>query len=67
MKDDFLALQKQINVMSDSHIVLRDYFAQGALQGLLSGNTDLVDDVKLLAIWAYEIADAMIEERKRDN
>ena len=45
-------------------MTLRDYFAQGAMQGLLSGSTDLMDDPKLVAEWAYEMADEMMEARK---
>ena len=47
---------------------LRDYFAAKALQGLLS-YTYAADrfrgDLKVAAIEAYEIADAMLEERKK--
>ena len=45
-------------------MTLRDYFAQGAMQGLLSGNTDLMDDPKLVSEWAYAMADEMMEVRK---
>ena len=34
-----------------------------AMQGILSGSTDLELDVRAIAEVAYEVADAMLEER----
>ena len=51
-----------------SGMSLRDYFAVKAMQGLLS-YTHAADrfrgDLKCAAIEAYEIADAMLTERKK--
>jgi hypothetical protein len=64
MKDDQPAFPTWQVLNITKGMTLRDYFAQGALQGLLSGNTDLMDDPKLVAEWAYEMADEMMEARK---
>jgi hypothetical protein len=64
MKDDQPAFPTWNVVDITKGMTLRDYFAQGAMQGLLSGNTDLMDDPKLVAEWAYEMADEMMEARK---
>ena len=64
MKDNLPAFPTWNVVDITKGMTLRDYFAQGALQGLLSGNTDLMDDPKVVAEWAYEMADEMMEARK---
>ena len=64
MKSDLPAFPTWNVVDITKGMTLRDYFAQGALQGLLSGNTDLMDDPKVVAEWAYEMADEMMEARK---
>lgn len=47
---------------------LRDYFAAAALQGLLAApdpiGTDARNHSVRAAAWAYELADAMLAERK---
>lgn len=47
-------------------MTLRDYFAAKALQGLLaqSGGNAIGSDYGLGAVWAYQMADAMLESRK---
>lgn len=42
-------------------MTLRDYFAGMALQGIMKGHLDVLGT----ADWAYALADAMIERRKR--
>jgi hypothetical protein len=46
-------------------MTLRDYFAAKAMQGMLAnpveGNDGMIS--KRLALWSYEIADAMLEAR----
>jgi hypothetical protein len=46
-------------------MTLRDYFAAKALQGMLAnpveGNDGMIS--KRLALWSYEIADAMLKVR----
>ena len=64
MKSDLPAFPTWNVVDITKGMSLRDYFAQGAMQGLLSGNTDLMDDPKVVAKWAYEMADEMMEARK---
>ena len=53
---------------------LRDYFAAAALQGILASNYDphggeesASSDNKACALHAYEIADAMIAEREKEE
>ena len=51
-----------------SGMSLRDYFAAKALQGLLSytyASERFRGDLKVAAIEAYEIADAMLEAREK--
>lgn len=43
---------------------LRDYFAAAALQGMLAELGRNVHSHKVLAKFAYDIADAMMEARK---
>lgn len=49
---------------------LRDFFAGQAMQALLSApymvrEDDKTPDIKVVAAFAYEVADAMLEERDR--
>ena len=50
-------------------MTLRDWFAGQALNGWLStfGEDDIPTGTKALAIFAYEIADAMLEEREKGH
>ena len=43
-------------------MALRDYFAAKAMQGMMHDVTQPVGEV--IAGWAYEVADAMLEARK---
>ena len=43
-------------------MTLRDYFAAKAMQGMMHDVTQPRADV--IAFWAYEMADAMLEARK---
>lgn len=48
----------------------RDYFAAAAMTGLVtlpSVITDVDGTIKMLAVRAYTIADAMLKERTRDE
>jgi hypothetical protein len=51
----------------DPGMTLRDYFAAKAMQGMLAnpveGNDGMIS--KRLALWSYEIADAMLEAREK--
>ena len=55
-----------INWDDQRGVDLRDYFAAKAMQSLLSGLTNNLDQVyqKITAELAYEFADAMMEARK---
>ena len=44
-------------------VLLRDYFAAKALQGLLGGGLLRVEDYKNIAQHSYRIADLMLEDR----
>ena len=44
-------------------MTLRDYFAANAMQGILSSTTTKPNS-QLIAEWAYNLADAMLEERE---
>ena len=44
-------------------MTLRDYFAAKAMQGCFS-DPDLAMSKKEIAVWAYQIADAMMEARE---
>jgi len=50
-------------------MTLRDWFAGQAINGMLANglgpNSQWTDDPPSAARWAYEIADAMIAERKK--
>ncbi len=51
---------------SQEGMTLRDYFANSAMQGLLSNSTykaTLPKDAQDLAILTYQIADAMLKQR----
>jgi hypothetical protein len=45
-------------------MTLRDYFATSAMQGFCTNSDYDGIDHKDLAIWSYEVADAMMEARK---
>lgn len=60
------------NVTGQTGMDLRDYFAAKAMQGLMArveqGGFDFSrcpNDVKRVAMWAYDLADAMMEERNK--
>lgn len=44
---------------------LRDRFAIAALTGILSGTTNISDNDKAVLEYCYELADAMLEARKK--
>ena len=54
-----------INSASDAGMTLRDYFAAKAMQGLLVADTEWVMNAVIIAIQAYEQADAMLVERTK--
>jgi len=43
---------------------LRDYFAAKAMQGMLSENSGIRYTTNELVVFAYKVADAMMEARK---
>ena len=45
----------------------RDYFAAAALTGMLSNPTSDTMENERVAAYCYQIADAMLKERKRDG
>jgi len=47
-------------------LMIRDYFAAAALQGILAGS-ELVIKPEVIAEWAYSQADAMLAERSKRN
>lgn len=58
---------KSYSGMMSEGVSIRDYFAAKALQGLLaqSGGNAMGSDLGLGAVWAYQMADAMLEARKQ--
>jgi len=47
---------------------LRDYFAAKAMQGNIAASpADTFLDVKVCAKWAYEMADAMLKARDKND
>ena len=48
----------------DSGMLLRDYFAAKAMQGLISNKSHTGLDTLTVSIWAYSMADAMMKVRK---
>ena len=47
-------------------MTLRDYFAAAAMQGFCADHTrDQVENLRTLAGYAYEMADAMLKARKK--
>lgn len=51
---------------ADSGMMLRDYFAACALQGLIVATNVAFANAAALSRRAYEIADAMLVERERE-
>lgn len=65
-----------VDVVDSSGMTLRDYFAAKAMQGALSnldvfdaitrvGRTDGAERVEAMALFAYDMADAMLAERSK--
>lgn len=46
---------------AEEGMTLRDYFAAKAMQGMMHDVTNPIGEV--IASWAYEVADAMLEAR----
>ena len=55
----------RINEMLDGDITLRDYFAAQILNGHMSNSFEDERELKDIAKWAYNFADAMLKERER--
>jgi len=57
------------SVTIDTPLTLRDFFAAFALMGMMAimaeRQEDLVDPARYRSQWAYEYADAMLAERKK--
>ena len=53
------------NYGSSAGMSLRDYFAAAALQGLMAQVKPEDHWAEYRAKWSYEVADAMLERRKR--
>ena len=45
-------------------MTMRDYYAGRAMQGLIARTDWDLDEPDFYSNWAYEMADAMLEERK---
>lgn len=56
-----------MNTPPIQEITLRDYFAAAAMTGLGANSKHVNMTDKEIAKWAYNQADAMIEERNRDT
>jgi hypothetical protein len=54
-----------INELIDGDITLRDYFAAQILNGHMSNSFEDERELKDIAEWAYEFADAMLEAREQ--
>jgi hypothetical protein len=54
---------KKPNVLFNTGMSLRDYFAAAALTGLLAKGSSLGN----AALWAYEAADNMLEQRNKND
>lgn len=56
-------------MLSDDRVRLRDTFATAAMQGLLAGEADGINqpDADIFARRAYEVADAMLDARKKGD
>ena len=50
---------------AEAGMVLRDYFAAKAMQGMLACPEQLQSDEHMFARDAYQIADAMLKERNK--
>ncbi len=59
-------VQGGLGLQKSQGMTLRDYFAAKALQGMLV-HDDANQDVDKAASWAYQFADAMIQEREKEE
>lgn len=50
-----------------SGITPRDYFAASALTGILANPSSDIMENERVAAYCYQLADAMLKERKRDG
>jgi hypothetical protein len=55
----------RINELIDGDITLRDYFAAQILNGHMSNSFEDERELKDIAEWAYNFADAMLEAREQ--
>lgn len=51
----------------ENGMTLRDYFAAKAMSGILTGTGWMGNTVSTLSKMSYEVADAMLKERLKDN
>ena len=54
-----------VAVPLDYAVALRDRFAMAALTGVFSSHTNIKDNDRAVAEYCYELADAMMEARKK--
>ena len=64
MKDKYYAFPSD---GFDSGMTLRDYFAAAALQGLIANKPYMGIDTSLMSDWAYKVANAMLNEREKND
>jgi hypothetical protein len=57
-------LERQTMVREEG-MTLRDYFAAKAMQALLTSETKFSSDLMMYAGAAYDVADAMLQERNK--
>lgn len=65
--EHYVAGEKVITGQPHGGITMRDYFAAAALTAIIYGHGSEVDESKRLAREAYQVADSMLEERKKGD
>ena len=58
-------LLSPIDKIMNEGMSLRDYFANSAMQGILSGRMFSPSDIEVYVEQAYKLADAMLKEREK--
>ncbi len=53
--------------LRDGVISLRDYFAGQAIAGIITGSARMDERAPSVALWAYQVADAMLAVRETDH
>ena len=66
LKQQIMWLQNQNAFLTNRQEALRDHFAGLAMQGLLSSTTGAYKRNDNIPVWAYQMADAMLERRDKN-